>query len=32
MHGIAMIVAMVATMWKRSDNNDDNDGDSRAKW
>ena len=29
-----MIIAMIAIMWKRSDNNndDDSDNDDRAKW
>ena len=32
MYGITMIVAIIAVMWKRSNNNSDNDSDNRAKW
>ena len=32
MYGIAMIIAMITIMWKRSDNNSDSDNDDRAEW
>ena len=31
-HEMTMVAAMIAAIWKRSDNNGDSDGDGRAEW